>query len=310
MKQHTQEADGPTRPEPQDGPQDGDGSETNDSVLQELLDSNAVTLDSFTANPSTLPPCGGQPATLSWRITKHPERAKSVVLRQKLSFVYFTINLGRDFFVNAVGNMQIHPPRTTVFVLSAGLGTGLLQARQGLDPTLILRIDESSCSTTTITADQLLPLVQVAAEQFLRENDARLRAPVGLDIGENGIHVHLAIVRPGKIDVDVDVDVVFFLYPNNCAIQLTYARYNVDADLPWWLYFADPLIVGIIEAFLSKIIGNELKGALLSRFQSFLNSFIPSNLCVCRVSFASAVGVPPGQPPISGGALLILTCPR
>jgi len=286
-----------------EAPSDG-RPEPDDSVLQQLLD--LITLDSFTANPSTLPPCGGQPATLSWRITTHPERATSVALRQALSFVRFTINLGRDIFVPAVGSMQVHPPRTTVFVLSARYG----QAQLALDPTLILRIDQSLCSTTTITADQLRPLVQLAAEQFLRQKGARLRSPVGLDIGENGIHVHLAIVRPGTIDVDVDVDVVFQLYPNNCAIQLMYARYNVDADLPWWLYLVDPVIVGLIEAFLSLVIGNELRGELLNRFQSFLTSFIPSNLCVCSVSFATALGVPLGQLPISGGALLILTCPR
>jgi hypothetical protein len=48
-------------------PPNGNGTDRGD-LLQELLDAGAITLDSFTANPQTVAPCGGPPVTLTWKL--------------------------------------------------------------------------------------------------------------------------------------------------------------------------------------------------------------------------------------------------
>jgi hypothetical protein len=257
------------------------------------VDQGAITLDLFTADPDTITPCGGPSSTLSWRISTHEHQATTDAQRRALSRVTYTLGFfSSGEVVAAAGSKTVHPSLTWTYTISAVLG----RASQPLGD-VVVSTDQSSCSTTPIIADQLRQLAQVGAEQFVRQQGARLRSPVALDITENGIHIHLAITRPGKIDVDVDVDAVFQLFPTDCTIRLTYARYNVDADLPWWLYLIDPLIVGTIEAFLSVIIGNELRAALLTQFQQQLAAFIPASQCVCYIT-------------LGNGQFSVLTCPR
>jgi hypothetical protein len=278
-------------------PENGNGTQPPDdsAVLDALVMNGAITLDSFTADPATVTPCGGPPSTLRWQITEHADRATTDPERRQLRNVGFRLKFGfaGDLPVDLVGSRAVQPSLALAYTLSAALSIHRVPLG-----TVMIRTDESACPPpTTVTADQLRPLVEAAAQQFVLQQGARLRSPADLDISENGIHIHLAITRPGTIDVDVDVDVVFQLFPNNCGIQATYSRYNVDADIPWWLYLFDPVLVGIIEAFLSDIIGNQLRSALLNQVQSFLNGFIPPNLCVCRVTLAD-------------GQFSVLACPR
>ncbi|MFD8392689.1 hypothetical protein ACFV2N_26680 [Streptomyces sp. NPDC059680] len=260
-------------------------------LLDVLQDNGAIALESLTANPDPVTPCGGPPSTLSWRITKHSNLATTDEQRRVLPHVGFTLSYAAygEVRVQATGTRDVHPSLTTSYTLYAALGP----ARFPLG-IVIVRIDESSCSTASITADLLRQLVKVYVDQFVGQYGLRLRSPVGLDITENGIHVHLAILSRQAININVDIDLVFQLYAKDCGIHLLYVRSNVDVDLPWWL---DPGIVIAGEELIGDIIDKKLKSELLNQLQNFLNSFLPSSLCVCRAT-------------LTRGEVSILTCPR
>jgi hypothetical protein len=274
-------------------------------LLSGLLDAGAITLDSFTVTPpQPVHPCGAPPVTLSWRITKHPERvAGDRDLSAALARVVFVLNIGSvGFVVPAVGAHAFQPWTTTGAVLTAGLNAPNDRARAPLG-SLTVNVTEAGCLSFAIPESLLQSMAQSAVQSFLNSignPNITLRAPVGISVSTNGIGLTIRLVYSSAVDVDIDIDANIILTVQNCQVSAMYSSFSLDADLPWWLDLVIPGIKEIIEAIIDDQLEGQLKPALLQAFQGFLNQQIqrlPANFCLCSMIPASHV-------------INIVACPR
>ena len=274
-------------------------SESDIEILTGLIiDLDAITLDSFTANPQRVPPCAGPPVELKWQISEdYSVVADDPALRAALKAVNFQLfPIALD--VQESGQTEVRPAATTTYRIHALYGRAMLS----LEPSLTVVVDESSCPTYSITEDLLRSVAQQGAEDFVRsyntanKDELRLTGAVGLQIRSDGVDMHLSLLRPGVIDVTIDVDATFWLYPKKCGVGVVSSSFSVDADLPWELYLVDPVAVAVIEFILDVVIGNELRPALVKGFEELFSMFVPEGRCVCRISPQT-------------GTLTVIACP-
>ena len=95
-------------------------------TLEQLIDLGVITLDSFTANPDKVPPCGGPGSSLSWSIGVHPNLA-SRDLRDSIGAVKFELDQGVipidgiGTSLPRIGAKVVQPISTSDFVVLARL---------------------------------------------------------------------------------------------------------------------------------------------------------------------------------------------
>jgi hypothetical protein len=259
-------------------------------VLGDLISDGVLSLESFTANPSATAPCGGPPVTLSWHIAIHRDRASEEELRI-LPQVRFELDVGIIPVVtqvNAIGSHVVQPMATTTYILYASIGVariGKVRAELG---TVTVTVSEGRCIRQSIPEDDIRRMVQDYFNTNYGPNnsEARLRAPVGLEIDTDGITLRLRLVKPGIVDIDIDVNARLLLPVQDCQARVMYAEFGVNANLPWWLELVAPVVIDIVEAFIGAHIEGELKPRLLQEVQRFLDDYfrqIPSILCLCRL---------------------------
>lgn len=258
---------------------------TRDSnLLADLLDTQAITLDSFIANPAVTPPCGGPGSTLSWRLTRHPDRAPTSELRTALRSVAYDLT-GPSLFlrnVPSVASRVVQPLDSSSF----NIFSRLRQVSFFLG-SVAVTVDASRCQRLIITESLAQPFVEENLAGLLsRIRDeanivVTLRSPVVVNFVPGGIELRLRFTfRTSEGEADVDIDTRLEILVQNCRPRVIFGSWEIEADIS---FLADIFTLGLGDDRVEAEVERLLKPQLLKAFEDFLGGLVPQDKCLCRV---------------------------
>jgi len=227
----------------------GDGNGGDQSILDQL------TLNSFTATPSTVTVGTSESVTLDWDVTEPAiPRARNI---------RFTLATGAGSFpVGPVGSQSVQVSIPMTISLIASLGS----ASQDLGDVSITSIPNPACKTILLTSELILPILTPALKKAIASynNKVKLKSdpdPREWPIDSSGIHgvLHLTVPTPVGIDIDVDVSITLIPVLSGGQLTLTYSNFHVDIHFPWWVNIFAPGVTTIVEQIADSIITGQLK---------------------------------------------------
>ena len=237
-----------------------------------LLCLSKVTVTSFTATPSSVPPFGG-PSTLKWSVTVPPGCAVGLKLNGKA--------VGRS------GSLEVQPTTTTTYSLVAAV-RGLTRVLKSVS----VRVDTSACITRPVPESLIRTELRKAVDK-LDADESRLsqRSDPKVEIEPDGIHVALRfkLAIDNFADPDLDVDAVIGVRVRNGAVEPFFKSFSVDLDWPWWVTVITAGVSKIVEEFIEDKIEGRLKPAALAAVKKQIDALvaqIPGGLRVHSMSFA------------------------
>jgi hypothetical protein len=270
-------------------PGNGNGKPNPD---QDLLDQ--LTLDSFTATPSSILVCTSEPVTLAWHVTE-PADPRARLIRYTLE------SSAGGFPIGPVGSQSAQISGPTTFSLLARLG----RASNNLGSVSITAVPNPASRTITLTPDTINTYSSPDISGDIGPkagSQTRLKsAPEPPTIDEGGIHMALHFAVPTDVHIDIDVNVSLTVVPviNNGQLVLTYTNFSVDADFPWWVNVFAPGVTTIVEQVIDSIITGKIKGQL------------PDVLAKAAMKAMSLLqGETIAQLQLKPGQIVIITCPQ
>jgi hypothetical protein len=243
--------------------------EPDDDALECLA---KVTVGSFTATPTTVPPFGGS-ATLRWGVTV----PSGCVVGIKLNGT----PVGRS------GSQEVHPAITTTYTLVAAL-RGLTRVLKSVS----VRVDTSACVTRSVPESLIRSQVRSAvAELDAAESRLSQRSDPSVEIDADGIHVALRfkLAIDNFADPNIDVDFTIGLRVRNGSVEPFYKSFAVDVDWPWWVTVITAGVSKIVEEFIDGRIEARLKPAILAAVKEQIDDLvdqIPGDLRLHSLSLA------------------------
>lgn len=245
-----------------------------DDVIDGAIDLlSQVSLESFTVQPGTITPTGQ--AVLRWEVSTLPPGV--------------TLSLGGRTpgeSLPARGSRIVSPLETTTYrlVASASVADAVLGE-------VTVRVDRSECVTVPIPEAE----VRAAIRQGLDGIDGRKeevsgievtirqRRPAGVEVDETGLTVDAAFEAkvPNFPNPKIGVEATIVLGVGDGQPTYTYARFETEVDLPWWVWLPGVLVAGVaglgVVPFLEKLINDRLrprlKDAMDAEITRTLNQF-------------------------------------
>ncbi len=251
-------------------PSNGPGSRHDQDLLDQL------TLDSFTADPPTIPACSSEATTLSWHVTETSETRN----------VQFQLESGGSGFnVGPVGSLTVQLAAPTTFNLVASLRS----ASSVLGSVTINAVPNPACSEQTFPQEVVKAAVkQKVVDTFVKKLEAhnfKSRGDSTINVATDGVHIQVPLTHPDPANVltiNVDVDMTLPLLVENCTLRLTYSHFAVSAHYPPWVNLFAPGIVTFIELAISNDIEGKIKPEFVAELQDAMNSLMLGGRCLCH----------------------------
>lgn len=246
-----------------------------DTVIDDAIDTlGQITLRSFTAEPATITPTGQ--AVLRWDVADLPQGVR--------------LSLGGRTpgeSLPARGSRTVSPVETTTYRLVAS--SSVVDAVLGQ---VTVAVDASDCITVPIPEAEVrdpvrqgLDAVDGRKEEIRGvEVTIRQRRPAEVEVDEGGLRVDAAFEAkvPNFPNPKIGVEARIILSVTNGQPTYTYAKFETEVDLPWWVWLPGVLVAGVaglavvpfLEALINDRLRPRLKDEMDAQITQVLNQFM------------------------------------
>jgi hypothetical protein len=271
-----------------------------DTVIDDAIDTlGQITLKSFTVEPAAITPTGQ--AVLRWDVANLPQGVR--------------LSLGGRTpgeSLPARGSRVVTPVETTTYRLVAS--ASVVDAVLGQ---VTLNVDHSECVTVPIPEAEVRDRIRLGLDSVdgrkeeIRgvEVTIRQRRPAEVEVEEAGIRVDAAFEAkvPNFPNPKIGVEARIVLSVTDGQPTYTYAKFESEVDLPWWVWLPGVLVAGVaglavapfLEALINDRLRPRLKDEMDAQITQVLNQFMGA--------------LPPGQALVSlttvADQVLAETCP-
>ncbi|WP_420146819.1 hypothetical protein [Spirosoma sp.] len=215
----------------------------------------AVSLQSFTATPSTITPFGAD-SVLRWKV-KRPTGSIVRLFLQGAS-------------IGTTGTKTVSPEQTSVFRIVARALT--LQRTLG---SVTVNVDSSGCISSSIPESTVQLTVRNAmTAQLASIPQLSQRSPASVEVASNGITVKLrfAIAINNFADPDLNVDFRFTLRASSGQAVVTITSFDTEVSWPWWVTVVTIGISQIVEEIIANRIEKEIRPMLQTKLKEMIDA--------------------------------------
>lgn len=214
-----------------------------------------VTVNSFTASPSTIRPGGA--STLKWDVTLPQGCAVKLFLNGSA--------------VSKSGSRSVEPTTTTNYRLVGKMLTVQQQLRA-----VNVNVDTSQCITQSVDEATVRQMLQTLIKSSLEGTPLSERSPASVEIDQNGIAVklRLKVSVPNFFDPDLNINMVIGVSAASNNAVVSYRSYSTDLDWEWWVGAITLGASEFIEEVMESRIEQKVKPLILQKLKEQIDSFI------------------------------------